>query len=143
MTLNRICRERSTDAQPFVILPDASVCVARVRFCRSDARSPGRDLARQSVGQRRGRCAARATAGSQGRRSQSADGTHTLNLKDADIQVLIATVSEITGKNFIIGPNVQGKVTVVSATPMKPDEIYDVFLSVLRVHGYAAIRPAA
>jgi len=66
-------------------------------------------------------------------------GTHTLNLKDADIQVLIATVSEITGKNFIIGPNVQGKVTVVSSTPMKPDEIYDTFLSVLRVNGYAAI----
>jgi len=67
-------------------------------------------------------------------------GTHTLNLKDADIQTLIATVSEITSKNFIIGPNVQGKVTVVSARPMKPDEIYDVFLSVLRVHGYAAIK---
>ena len=66
-------------------------------------------------------------------------GTHTLNLKDADIQVLIATVSEITGKNFIIAPGVQGKVTVVSATPMKPDEIYDTFLSVLRVNGYAAI----
>ena len=66
-------------------------------------------------------------------------GLHTLNLKDADIQTLIATVSEITGKNFIIGPNVQGKVTVISAKPMKPDEIYDVFLSVLRVHGYAAI----
>src|SRR4029079_15134454 len=43
-------------------------------------------------------------------------GAHTLNLTYADIQVLIATVSEITGKNFIIGPNVQGKVTVVSAT---------------------------
>jgi general secretion pathway protein D len=66
-------------------------------------------------------------------------GTHTLNLKDADIQVLIATVSEITGKNFIVGPNVAGKVTVVSARPMQADEIYDVFLSVLRVHGYAAV----
>src|SRR5664279_3779541 len=51
----------------------------------------------------------------------TADGRHTLNLKDADIQALIATVSEITGKNFIVGPNVQGKVTVVSAKPMKPD----------------------
>lgn len=71
--------------------------------------------------------------------SVAADGRHTLNLKDADIQALIATVSEITGKNFILGPNVQGKVTVISAKPMKPDEIYDVFLSVLRVHGYAAI----
>src|SRR4029079_18765468 len=69
----------------------------------------------------------------------TADGRHTLNLKDADIQALIATASEITGKNFIVGPNVSGKVTVVSAHPMKPDEIYDVFLSVLRVHGYAAI----
>lgn len=67
-------------------------------------------------------------------------GTHTLNLKEADIQVLIATVSEITGKNFIIAPNVQGKVTVVSATPMKPDEIYDTFLAVLRANGYAAVQ---
>lgn len=67
------------------------------------------------------------------------NGTRTLNLKDADIQALIATVSEITGKNFIVGPNVQGKVTVVSSRPMRPDEIYDVFLSVLRVHGYAAV----
>ena len=69
----------------------------------------------------------------------SPTGTHTLNLQDADIAALIKTVSDITGKNFIVGPNVQGKVTVVSAKPMKPDEIYDVFLSVLRVHGYAAI----
>ncbi len=69
----------------------------------------------------------------------TADGRHTLNMKDADIQALIATVSEITGKNFIVAPNVQGKVTVISARPMKPDEIYDVFLSVLRVHGFAAV----
>ncbi|HVT33042.1 MAG TPA: type II secretion system secretin GspD [Rhodanobacteraceae bacterium] len=67
------------------------------------------------------------------------DGRHTLNMKDADIEALIATVSEITGKNFIVAPTVQGKVTVISAHPMKPDEIYDVFLSVLRVHGYAAV----
>ena len=69
----------------------------------------------------------------------TADGRHTLNLKDADIQALIATVSEITGKNFIVGPNVAGKVTVISARPMLPNEIYDVFLSVLRVHGFAAV----
>ncbi|HET8900121.1 MAG TPA: type II secretion system secretin GspD [Rhodanobacteraceae bacterium] len=65
-----------------------------------------------------------------------------LNLKDADIQALITTVSDITGKNFIVGPNVQGRVTVVSAKPMTADEIYQVFLSVLAVHGYAAL-PAA
>lgn len=69
----------------------------------------------------------------------TADGRHTLNLKDADIQALIATVSEITGKNFIVAPTVQGKVSVISARPMQPNEIYDVFLSVLRVHGFAAV----
>jgi len=70
---------------------------------------------------------------------QNQAGTHTLNLKDADIQVLIATVSEITGKNFIVGPNVAGKVTVISATPQRADEIYNTFLGILRLHGYAAI----
>lgn len=69
----------------------------------------------------------------------TADGRHTLNLKDVDIQALIATVSEITGRNFIVAPTVEGRVTVISAQPMLPDELYDVFLSVLRLHGYAAI----
>jgi general secretion pathway protein D len=66
-------------------------------------------------------------------------GDQTLNLKDADIRVLIATVSEITGRNFIVDPRVEGKVNVVSTKPMSADEVYEVFESVLRVHGYAAI----
>ncbi|MCW5568094.1 MAG: type II secretion system secretin GspD [Dokdonella sp.] len=84
-------------------------------------------------------CAVGAAQAQAPAQTATADGRHTLNLKDADIQALIATVSEITGRNFILGPNVQGKVTVISAKPMLPDEIYDVFLSVLRVHGYAAV----
>ena len=63
----------------------------------------------------------------------------TLNLKDADINAVISTVSEMTGKNFIVDPRVKGKVTVISARPMNADEIYQVFLSVLSVNGYAAI----
>lgn len=63
----------------------------------------------------------------------------TLNLKDADIGTLIATVGDITGRNFIIDPRVKGKVTVLSTTPMAPEELYSVFLSVLQVHGFAAV----
>jgi general secretion pathway protein D len=63
----------------------------------------------------------------------------TLNLKDADIGALIASIAEITGKNFIIDPRVQGRVTVVSARPLEEDEVYEVFLSILAVHGYAAV----
>jgi general secretion pathway protein D len=37
----------------------------------------------------------------------------TLNLKNADIRTLINTVSQATGKNFIIDPRVRGKVNVV------------------------------
>jgi general secretion pathway protein D len=63
----------------------------------------------------------------------------TLNLKDADINTVIATVSEMTGKNFIVDPRVKGKVTVISSHPMEAEDIYQVFLAVLNVHGFAAI----
>ncbi|WP_293393246.1 type II secretion system secretin GspD [Nevskia sp.] len=63
----------------------------------------------------------------------------TLNLKDAEISTLIATVSEVTGKNFIIDPRVRGKVTVVSASPMDAAGVYQTFLAVLQVQGFAAI----
>ena len=66
-------------------------------------------------------------------------GDNTLNIRDADIRVFIETVSEITGKNFIVDPNVQGKVNVVSNRPMDAEQVYDVFESVLRVHGYVAV----
>jgi len=63
----------------------------------------------------------------------------TLNLRDADISSVITTVSEMTGKNFIVDPRVKGRVTVISSKPMEADEIYQVFLSVLNVQGFAAI----
>lgn len=64
---------------------------------------------------------------------------HELNLQDADMQTLISTVSEITGKSFIVDPRVEGTVTVIARKAMTADEIYDVFQSVLRVHGFATV----
>ncbi len=63
----------------------------------------------------------------------------TLNLTDADIQAVITTVSEITGRNFIVDPRVKGKVTIVSSRPLDKTGVYQVFLSVLEVHGFAAV----
>ena len=65
--------------------------------------------------------------------------TMTLNFKDTDINAVIGAVAEMTGKNFIVDPRVKGKVTIISSRPMKQDEVYQVFLSVLKVHGFAAI----
>ena len=72
--------------------------------------------------------------------SVSAETGVTLNLKDADIRSLIETVAEATGRNFVVDPRVKAKVTVVSARPMDREEVYQVFLSVLQVHGYAAVK---
>jgi len=68
-----------------------------------------------------------------------AAGEITLNLQDADIRALITTVSKFTGKNFVIDPRVKAKVTVVSNKTMNQKQVYDVFLSILQVHGFAAV----
>ncbi len=61
------------------------------------------------------------------------------NLRNADIRAVISEVSRVTGKNFIIDPRVQGKISIISTTPISNHELYQVFLSVLQVSGYAAI----
>jgi len=66
--------------------------------------------------------------------------TVTLNMKGADIAAVISTVSEITGKNFIVDPRVKGKITLISSKPLDESALYQVFLTVLEVHGYAAVQ---
>lgn len=63
----------------------------------------------------------------------------TLNLRETDVQSLIAAVADLTGKNFVVDPRVKGKVTLYSATPTGPEALYDVFVSVLKVYGFAVI----
>lgn len=65
--------------------------------------------------------------------------TWKVNLKDADIRAFVTQVADITGYSFVIDPRVKGKVTVVSNAPMSKDAVYEMFLSVLGVHGFAAI----
>ena len=62
-----------------------------------------------------------------------------VNLKDADISAFISQIADITGKSFVIDPRVKGKVTVVSTETMNTEAVYELFLSVLQVHGYAAV----
>ena len=62
-----------------------------------------------------------------------------INLKNADIREFVTQVSAITDKSFIIDPRVKGNVTVVSNTAMGQEAVYELFLSVLQVHGFAAV----
>ncbi|MBF0434276.1 MAG: type II secretion system secretin GspD [Magnetococcales bacterium] len=70
---------------------------------------------------------------------QSSASNVTLNLKGADLETLVETVAKATGKNFVLDPKVQGKVSVVSHKPVSGDELYAIFLSILEVHGFMAV----
>jgi general secretion pathway protein D len=70
---------------------------------------------------------------------QAAGDLVTMNMRDADIRTLIQWIADQTGKNMVVHRDVQGKVTVLSAKPVTREEAYAVFLSVLQVHGFAAI----
>lgn len=63
----------------------------------------------------------------------------TINLRDADIRAFASDVAKITNKTIVLDPRIKGTVTVVSNQDLSIKETYAVFLSVLRVHGYAAI----
>lgn len=63
----------------------------------------------------------------------------TLNFVNADIEGVVKAVGEITGKNFLIDPRVRGTVNIISAKPMPRSLVYEVFLSALRLQGFAAI----
>ena len=69
---------------------------------------------------------------------QVADDTWVVNIKEADIHEFVSQVAQITGKTFVIDPRLKGNVTVVSSVPMNADAVYELFLSVLRVHNFTA-----
>lgn len=70
---------------------------------------------------------------------QAAGPTYTVNFKDADIQEVVKYVADTTGKTFIVDPSVKGRIKVISSKEMDGEELYNLFLAVLDVHGYAAI----
>jgi general secretion pathway protein D len=63
-----------------------------------------------------------------------------VNMHDVDIAAVADQISRITGRTLILDPQVRGQVTVTSAEPLSTTAVWDLFQSVLRVHGFAAIR---
>ncbi len=66
-------------------------------------------------------------------------GEMMFNFQDADIQAVIKTVSQFTGRNFLIDPRVKGKITIVSSKPLARAAVYEVFLSAIRSQGFNAV----
>ncbi len=63
----------------------------------------------------------------------------TIDFDNVDIGLFIKFISELTGKNFVVDKGVMGKVTIVSPTKISVEEAYEVFESVLEVHGFTTV----
>lgn len=61
----------------------------------------------------------------------------TMDFPDVEIKDMVKSISEITGKNFVIESSVSGKVSIMSPTPVTVDEAYQAFESALSMKGYA------
>ena len=76
-------------------------------------------------------------------RAASNNDPVTLNFVNAEIEGVVKAVSEITGRNFVVDPRVKGLINIISSKPMSRSAVYEVFLSALRLQGFAAIDEGA
>ena len=63
----------------------------------------------------------------------------TFNFNQVDMKMVIKTVGELTGVNFLIDRNVRGTVTLIAPSEIRLGDVYTVFESILETHGYAAV----
>ena len=66
-----------------------------------------------------------------------------INFRDADINTLIESVAEITGRSFVVDPRVRGNVTIIAPNTIDADMLYQAFLSALQVQGFQAVDDGA
>lgn len=64
----------------------------------------------------------------------------TINLRDAELAQVAEQVSRITGRTLVLDPAARGRISVVSATPLSPAGVWELFQSVLRVQGFTAVQ---
>jgi general secretion pathway protein D len=74
-----------------------------------------------------------------GKGDRPADQFVSIDFNNVDISLFIKFMSELTGTNFVVDPNVRGKVTIISPARISLEEAYRVFESVLEVNGYTTV----
>jgi len=63
----------------------------------------------------------------------------TLNFDQVDINLFLKTMSEITGKSFVISGKVRGQISFVSSKEVPVNKVYDIVLAILQVSGFYAV----
>jgi general secretion pathway protein D len=72
-----------------------------------------------------------------------AEGRVSLDFHDVEIADIAKSISEITGRNFLLDDRAKGKITIISPTPVSVDEAYQAFLSALEVKNLCAVEIGA
>lgn len=65
-----------------------------------------------------------------------------MDFQNATVRNLAAYVGEITGRNFIVDPDIEETVTIIAPTEVPVHEVLGFFQSVLEVHGYTMVKAA-
>src|SRR3989442_4463775 len=63
-----------------------------------------------------------------------------LNFDNADIETVIQAASEIIGFNYVLAPDVRGKVTVQTSGRIAQEDVFGVLLAILEVYGFTAVK---
>jgi general secretion pathway protein D len=63
-----------------------------------------------------------------------------INLDGVGFGEFVQQVSEITGETYVVDPNINTKVTVVSSTELSKEAVHELFLNVLRANGLTLAR---
>ena len=63
-----------------------------------------------------------------------------LDLRDADLRRFVEIVSQTTGRNFILDPQVNGSVTVLAPKKVSSDAVYEIFLNVLELNRLTIVK---
>lgn len=61
-----------------------------------------------------------------------------INMRDAEMRAVIQWFAEQMRKQIVIDPRVRGRMTVLADQPMNVEQAYEIFLTALEVHGFAA-----
>ncbi|ELO5003629.1 type II secretion system protein GspD, partial [Escherichia coli] len=67
--------------------------------------------------------------------ARAEDITFTASFKDTDLKLFIETVGANLNKTIVMGPDVQGKVSIRTMTPLNERQYYQLFLNLLEAQG--------
>ena len=138
---------RDDEAHHFISKPLEDIPEAKdpARFYAEDTRVPPAEKVQPPLKHRtpediKDRSVARAGKKSKKSRAPSQAGQVVLNFDNADLYEVIRNFAEILNINYIVDPNVQGKVTIHTAGQLRKEDIFPVFFQILEANGLTAIR---